>query len=297
MKLRINVLFLSAIMVFLSCSGDENSKLIKEIEAQVAGINAKLQILEKKSFENKQNNEKITGYYGEDGRPSMISFDSYPDNVKYYYNSVLVCIVHNQIDEENNTGTESKYYYKNGNLFHHTVNNEIKEITPEIENASKELIGIESEYIKALDSKSQGYDMGQVPESGLSFLAGFVDKPSFDVSNDERLITRLKNLVKNTKDYDNLIAQLAYGDEIQKFNNVILINGEVRHTIDEDGNQVTFVSIIAADLVNDVLSVGMTDEEGNTSIFYSEAPGKKHPKQFVDWFTQEYKTKFRLEAE
>jgi hypothetical protein len=300
MKQLSSILLLSIAVFFFACSG-QNDQLVKEIDAQVDSIASKSKDLEQKTYQNPANSENLTGFYGEDGKPVILKFDSYPDFVQYYYNNKgIICIIHNVIGEGGVSGSESKYYYKDGKLIYYLNNKEVREITAEVVKASKELLAIEEEYIKTLlqngkaNGQNQNQNQNQTASGGLDFLNDFVDKPSSDVSSDDRLISRLKALVKNNDDYQNLISQLAYGDEIQKFNNVIVINGEVKATVDEAGNQVTFVSIIVADLANDVLSVGMTDEAGNTSIFYTEAPGKKYPKQLVDWFTKEYKAKFNL---
>jgi hypothetical protein len=295
MKQLTNILLLTIAVLFFACSG-KNEQLIKEIDLQVDSIGSKSKDLEQKTFQNRENSEIITGFYGEDGKPVMLRFESYPDFVQYYYNNGIICIIHNVVGEGGVPGSELRYYYKEGKLIQYINNKETREITAEIEKASNELLDIENEYFTTLNEKGriETPNNDRVPAGGLSFLNDFVDKPSYEVGEEEKLISRLKAMIPNNEDYSNLISQLAGGDEIQKFNNVIVINGEARVAIDEEGNQVTFVSIIVADMANDVLSVGMTDEAGGTSIFYTEAPGKKYPKQLVDWFTQDYRTKFNL---
>jgi hypothetical protein len=295
-----NLIYLTtvfAISIFMACSTQDSGQLAKDIDAQVDSLYTLSQKLEKKTFENPETSELVTGYFDENGKPVMMVFESYPDHVQFYYDQDLLYILHTIVGEEGIKNTETKYYYKDGRLFHYIVNNESKEISPEAEKASDELKAIEKEYLTALKSKGKATDNSGNASGSLAFLNDFVDKPSYDVAEDERLTSRLKNMISNEEDYGHLLSQLAYGDAIQKFNNVIVINGEARQVVDEEGNQVTFVSIIVADLVNNVLSIGMTDVEGNTSVFYTEAPGKKYPKQLVDWFTPDYRAKFKIKAQ
>jgi hypothetical protein len=296
MKHLIFSLVISSLIIFSACT-DKNEQIVKDIDSQVDSIMNKLKDLEQKSFQDPKSSEAITGYFGEDGKAVMVKFDSYPDFVQYFSNKEIICIIHNIVGEGGVSSSESKYYYKDGKLFYYTNNKEVREITADVEKASKELLDIESEYIKTLENKGKVEGQTSSTTGGLSFLNDFVDKPSYDVAEDERLTSRLKAIVKGSEDYSQLISELAYGDAIQKFNDVIVINGELRQTIDEQGTQVTFLSIIVADLAKDVLSVGMTDEKGNTSIFYTEAPGEKYPKQLVDWFTQDYRNVFKMEAQ
>jgi hypothetical protein len=287
-------LLIAAIVLISACS-NKNEQNLKDIDLQVDSIMNSLDKLEKKSSEDIKSAEAITGYFDKEANPVMLKFDSYPDFVQYFFSKGIICIIHNIIGEGGISNSEMRYYYKNGDLFYYINNKEVKEITAEVQKASKELLTIKDEYIKKL--AAAGKSGGQTKSGGLSFLNDFVDKPSYDVSEDERLTARLQAIVKGEGDYSYLISQLAYGDAIQKFNDVIVINGQIRQTIDEQGNQMTFVSIIVADLANDVLSVGMTDEKGNTSKFYTEAPGQKYPKQLVDWFSKDYAKKFQLEAQ
>ncbi len=294
------IFFIAAMLLFFyACSDNQDNKEITDIDSQALSISAKSQNAEQKTYQNPESSETITGFYGEDSKPMMLTFKSYPDVVQYFYNEGLICIIHTVNGEEGVEGTESKYYFKNAKLFHYIVNKEAAEITADVEKAVQELLAIESESLENLSNKSKGADLAQTknPNGSLEFLNEFVDKSSYDVSENEILTSRLKAIVKNDDDYNSLISQLAYGDAIQKFNNAIIINGQVRQVIDEDGNQITFVSIIVADLAYNVLSVGMTDEEGNTSVFYTEAPGQKYPKQLVDWFTTDYRKVFKLEAQ
>jgi hypothetical protein len=270
---------------------------VKDIDSLVQEILIKSKDMKQKTYQNPETSENITGFFDGNNKPVLLRFDSYPDFVQYYYNNGIACIIHNVIGEGGLSGSESKFYYKNGKLFHYIDNKEIKEINAEVEKKSNEMLDIEEEYLKNLEQKKETDGQNQTTTGVLSFLSDFVDKPSYDVSEDERLISRLKALVKNPDDYGSLISQLAYGDAIQKFDNTMVINGQARQTIDEAGTQVNFVSIIVVDLKNDVISVGMTDVEGNTSKFYTEAPGQKYPKQLVDWFTQNYRTQFKLEAQ
>jgi len=294
---HLSQILLAVAVVLISACSDKNEQIVKNIDIQVDSIMGELKDLEQKSFQDPQSSEAITGYFDKNNTAIMLKFDSYPDFVQYFSDNGIICIIHNVVGEGGISSSESKYYYKDGKLFYYTNNKEVREITADVEKASKELLNIQDEYLKTLLSKGKAGNQEVVKTTGLSFLGGFVDKPSSDISEDERLTARLKAIVKNSDDYGQLISELAYGDAIQKFNDVIVINGEVRQAIDEEGTQVAFVSIIVADLANDVISVGMTDEKGNTSKFFTEAPGEKYPKQLVDWFTADYRTQFKLEAQ
>jgi hypothetical protein len=297
MKSAFNFLLLTLIAFLCACSPKQDVELVKDIDSQVDSILSKVRELKEKTYQNPISLETVTGYFSENTKPLLLRFDSYPDFVQYYYNNDLVCIVRNVIGEGNVSGSESRFYYKKGKLFYFVQNKEVKEITDEVERASKELLVVEAESLKNLENKGKNDGKSQTTSSKLAFMSDFVDKPSYDVSEDERLTARLKVIVKNSDDYSSLISQLAYGDAIQKFDNTIVINGQARQAIDDKGNQVTFVSIIVIDLKNDAISVGMTDENGNTSKFYTEAPSTKYPKQLVDWFTKDYRGQFKLEAQ
>ena len=296
MKSISGIIIAVLLVALYSCSGNSENG-IQTTDKQVDSLSSMAEEAEQKTYQNPENSETVNGYYGEDGKPLMLTFESYPDFVQYFYNNGLICVIHKVIGEEGAQGSETKYYFSSGKLIHYLVNNETKEVTPDIEKATVELLDIEAESQKILNIKGKIVGQNANVTDRLDFLNEFIDKPSYDISEDDRIMLRLKEIVKGEGDFESLKSQLAYGDAIQKFGSVVVINGQARVAVDEEGNQLTFVSIIVADLANNVLSVGMTDEKGNTSVFYTEAPGTKYPKQLVDWFTEDYRTSFKMEVQ